>query len=156
MHFTAATVAVFAGLAAAMPGNVETVYRTEDVTITSCEPTVTDCPASSSVPAGAGAASSSTPTSIPAIPTSSGGVIPGASSSSVPVNPSISIGNTPSYPAPTSSVVPVTTCIPTVTYSTVHPSPTAPTGGATSSVPVIPSAPIVGPSGTPSPSGSAS
>lgn len=57
MRFTAATVALFAGLAAALPNGADTtVYETDQVTITSCGPTVTDCPASHSATPSAPAA----------------------------------------------------------------------------------------------------
>ncbi|KAK4114022.1 hypothetical protein N656DRAFT_565567 [Canariomyces notabilis] len=48
MRFAAAAVAL-AGTALAHKGSQSTVYSTEYYTITSCAPTVTDCPASSTV-----------------------------------------------------------------------------------------------------------
>ena len=148
MRFTAASVALFAGLAAAVPqGEAETLYSTEDVTITSCGPTVTDCPSrQTSTPQGVEAVTSSTPV---AVPTSS------ATPSSSPVAPVEVPSNTPSsssapvvpvqVPTSSASVIPVTTCVPTVTYSTVQvpataparPSGASPRGGS-SSMPVIP------------------
>ncbi|GIK02457.1 hypothetical protein Aspvir_006513 [Aspergillus viridinutans] len=141
MRFTAASIAFFAGLAAALPnGDVETVYETKDVTITSCAPTVTNCPAhSTSTPQGAGAVTASYPTSESAVPT------PSAGSSSVPVIPA-PYNTAPA--APSSSVIAVTTCVPTVTYITVPVATPSGHAGAHSSVPVIPSAPT----GKPSPS----
>ncbi|KAH1431277.1 hypothetical protein KXV52_000975, partial [Aspergillus fumigatus] len=65
MRFTAASIAFFAGLAAALPGDIQTVYETQDVTITSCAPTVTNCPGrATSTPSGADAvtATSAAPT----------------------------------------------------------------------------------------------
>ena len=138
MRFTAASVAVFAGLAAAVPqGDAETVYSTEDVTITSCGPTVTDCPSrQTSTPQGVEAVTSSTP-QVVATPS----VMPSSSSSPVapveaPSSSSSPMAPAPSSPAPvpqqptsrvvpvevpasSSSVVAITTCIPTTTYSTV-------------------------------------
>jgi hypothetical protein len=65
MRFTAAAVALFAGLAAALPQDVETVTSTDEVTVISCAPTVTNCPGNS----GAGATTPATTpawTSVPA------------------------------------------------------------------------------------------
>ncbi|KAB8260663.1 hypothetical protein BDV32DRAFT_46787 [Aspergillus pseudonomiae] len=181
MRFSAATVALFAGLVAALPnGEVHTVYQTEDVTITSCAPTVTDCPGrQTSTPEGVEpiatptgitteetpvAQTSSaevppveetTPAVPPAVPTSSSPVIPSqgpSSSGSVPAVPSSSspvIPQPPQQPSQGTTVIAVTTCIPTVTYSTITGPAGTPTGvspGKSSSVPVI---------GTPAPSGSA-
>ncbi|KAK6826631.1 hypothetical protein RU639_005692 [Aspergillus parasiticus] len=163
MRFSATTIALFAGLAAALPnGEVHTVYQTEDVTITSCAPTVTDCPgrqtstpegveptSSAEVPPVAETSSAEVP---PAVPTSSSPVIPGVSSSGVPPVPSSSspvIPQPPKQPSQGTTVIAVTTCIPTVTYSTITGPAGTPTGvspGKSSSVAVI---------GTPAPSGSA-
>ncbi|KXG45245.1 uncharacterized protein PGRI_041580 [Penicillium griseofulvum] len=157
MRFTAVAVAFFAGLAIAAPGADQTVYETEEVTITSCAPTVTDCPGNG---AGVEPTASTTPTSVPVAVTSSAssawtsvptGVAPSSSSSSsAPVAP-------PAETAPGSSVIAITTCIPTVIYSTV---PVAPTSSPVSSS-VIPHGPTGGvphvPSGTKGvPSGTAS
>ncbi|KAE8338445.1 hypothetical protein BDV24DRAFT_138087 [Aspergillus arachidicola] len=178
MRFSATTIALFAGLAAALPnGEVHTVYQTEDVTITSCAPTVTDCPgrqtstpegvepvttgpaittetpvaqtSSAEVPPVAETSSAEVP---PAVPTSSSPVIPGVPSSGVPPVPSSSspvIPQPPQQPSQSTTVIAVTTCIPTVTYSTITGPAGTPTGvspGKSSSVAVI---------GTPAPSGSA-
>ncbi|KAE8383596.1 hypothetical protein BDV26DRAFT_251278 [Aspergillus bertholletiae] len=178
MRFSVATIALFAGLVAALPnGEVHTVYQTEDVTITSCAPTVTDCPGrQTSTPEGVepittppAAVTTETPvpetpsvevpppaeetSSTPAVPTSSSPVIPVPSGSgSVPSVPSSSSPVIPQPPAQSppsegTTVIAVTTCIPTVTYSTITGPAGTPTGvspGKTSSVPVI---------GTPAPSG---
>lgn len=136
MRFTAASIAFFAGLAAAIPqGEADTVYSTEDFTITSCAPTVTDCPSRrTSTPQGVEAVTSSTPSVVAtssAVASSSSPVAPveTPSSSSSPV------AAAPSSPAPVQqptskvvavevptshvSVIPITTCVPTTTYSTV-------------------------------------
>jgi len=66
MRFTAAAVALFAGLAAALPQDYETVTSTDEVTVISCAPTVTNCPGNS----GAGATTPATTpayTSVPAV-----------------------------------------------------------------------------------------
>ena len=159
MRFTAASVALFAGLAAAVPqGEAETLYSTEDVTITSCGPTVTDCPSrQTSTPQGVEAVTSSTPSAVPtssATPSSSPVApvevpsnTPSSSSPVAPVQPSSSSAPVVPVQVPTSSasVIPVTTCVPTVTYSTVQVPATAPARpsgasprGSSSSVPVIP------------------
>ena len=138
MRFTIATVAFFAGLAAALPNGADTtVYETEDVTITSCAPTVTDCPARThtSVPAMVTSVTSSMPSgaaaeSSPAASTESPSATAMTSGSMSSAAPSAGSTNT-GAPAP-SSVVPVsqssavsytvvahTTCIPTVVYSTI-------------------------------------
>ena len=159
MRFTAASVALFAGHAAAVPqGEAETLYSTEDVTITSCGPTVTDCPSrQTSTPQGVEAVTSSTPSAVPtssATPSSSPVApvevpsnTPSSSSPMAPVQPSSSSAPVMPVQVPTSSasVIPVTTCVPTVTYSTVQvpataparPSGASPRGGS-SSMPVIP------------------
>ncbi|OGM44601.1 GPI anchored serine-rich protein [Aspergillus bombycis] len=182
MRFSAATIALFAGLVAALPnGEVHTVYQTEDVTITSCAPTVTDCPGrQTSTPEGvepvatptAAITTEETPVAqtssaevpppveettpaVPAVPTSSSPVIPPqvpSGSGSVPAVPSSSspvIPQPPQQPSQGTTVIAVTTCIPTVTYSTITGPVGTPTGvspGKSSSVPVI---------GTPAPSGGA-
>lgn len=158
MRFTAASVALFAGLAAAVPqGEAETLYSTEDVTITSCGPTVTDCPSrQTSTPQGVEAVTSSTPSAVPtssATPSSSPVApvevpsnTPSSSSPVAPVQPSSTAPVVPvQVPTSSASVIPVTTCVPTVTYSTVQvpataparPSGASPRGGS-SSAPVIP------------------
>ncbi|KAJ5803256.1 uncharacterized protein N7503_005706 [Penicillium pulvis] len=162
MRFTIATVAFFAGLAAAMPNGADvTVYETDEVTITSCGPTVTNCPANSgvptsapavvtsaSVPEGAGAASSPAPTSgapAPSGPAASGPAPSAAPSwtTSVPAVapvPSVPAGNGGSGASMSYSVVAHTTCVPTVIYSTVPiPMGTSPvTAGSGGSAPPRP------------------
>ncbi|KAJ5834441.1 hypothetical protein N7447_000467 [Penicillium robsamsonii] len=154
MRFTAVAVAFFAGLAIAAPGADKTVYETDEVTITSCAPTVTDCPGNSG--AGVEPTASTTPTSVPAAVTSSVGQAsetPAWSSVPTGVSPS-SVSSAPAPPAvetatASSSVIAITTCVPTVIYSTVPVVPTT-TPGASSSV--IPHGPSGGvphvPSGT--------
>ncbi|KAJ5713693.1 uncharacterized protein N7483_010874 [Penicillium malachiteum] len=115
MRFTIAAVAFFAGLVAADT----TVFETEQVTVTSCGPEVTNCPASSGVatsvpvvatsavvPNGVGAASSGAPswtTAVPAAPATTGAAAPAG-------------GNTA---AQSYTVIAHTTCVPTVVYSTI-------------------------------------
>ncbi|KAE8348895.1 hypothetical protein BDV28DRAFT_142483 [Aspergillus coremiiformis] len=194
MRFSASTIVLFAGLAAAIPnGDVHTVYQTEDVTITSCAPTVTDCPArQTSTPHGVEPVTTpaaATPTAqvpsagettpdetspsdetspdetspydeassspvAPAIPTGSSPVAPPqVPSGSVPAVPS---GSSPVIPQqPGVSVIAVTTCIPTVIYSTITGTGagsgvTGVSPGRTSSAPLIGSA---YPSGSAHPSG---
>lgn len=152
MRFTAATVALFAGLAAALPnGDVETVYQTEDVTITSCGPTVTDCPGNqtpTSTPEGAGAV---TPSNPPPVATTSSEASEVASSTGVPSNSEAVPPVAPtSAPAPPSAPAPslstswqkFTTCVPQVSSKPVvvtvsAPAPTKPAGNKPS-VPVVP------------------
>ncbi|KGO76459.1 hypothetical protein PITC_088730 [Penicillium italicum] len=69
MRFTTATIALFAGLAIAAD---QTVYETDEVTITSCAPTVTDCPARKGG-AGVEPTGSTTPSSAPAAVTTPAG-----------------------------------------------------------------------------------
>lgn len=165
MRFTAATVAFFAGLAAAMPNAADTtVYETEEVTITSCGPTVTDCPASSgvvptsapamtTVPSGAGAGSSPAPSGpAPSGPAASGPAPSGAPSwtTSVPAAVPTSVpGGSGPAPAPSASsytVIAHTTCVPTVVYSTVPvPMGTSPVTGGTPPHAPSSSKPVVGP-----------
>lgn len=129
MRFTAATVALFAGLAAALPNGADTtVYQTEEVTITSCGPEVTSCPGSST-----GAAA----TSVPVVTTSpAGGAVP-APSSSAPV---VSSAPVPAPPAvtPSVSVITHTSCVPTTwvqTKTIQPPAPSTPSGGGVPHVP---------------------
>lgn len=150
MRFTAATVALFAGLAAALPGADTTVYETDEVTITSCGPTVTDCPArhsaTPSAPAAvttpAGVAASSVPTAGASYSASSGAGAQPSQSNPVPgagAQPSAPAGSAPSA-AP--QVVTVTSCVPTTFLSTIAPKPTAssPVGaGNNGGVPHVPS-----------------
>ncbi|KAB8078548.1 hypothetical protein BDV29DRAFT_152661 [Aspergillus leporis] len=195
MRFSASTIALFAGLAAALPnGEVHTVYQTEDVTITSCAASVTDCPgrqtstpegvepvttpvavtSATETPVAQTTPASETPVEtspaeetspagtspvVPAIPTSSAGVPPQvpSGSGSVPPAPSSSSPVIPQPPQVSSqsvTVIAVTTCIPTVTYSTITgPAPTGVSPGHTSSVPVIPGSSAY-PSGSATPSSS--
>lgn len=169
MRFTAATIALLAGMAAALPQAAETVYETKDVTITSCAPTVTNCPARSHSATAVAAESSATETAVtsaPAVTTSAAestspaagasagtsaesavssvvpsGVSPVSSVSSVVAVPAVSsAASQPPYPssaAPSISVLTYTTCVPTVSYSTITLSPSvAPTRAATPAVPV--------------------
>lgn len=146
MRFAAVTVALFAGLAAALPNGAEsTVYQTEEVTITSCAPTVTDCPARA------------TQTGASAVPTASvpaGGVSPVGSSSwsSAPAPVPTSVAPVPAGPSVT--VVPIvhTTCAAVTSWSTVAiPTASSPVGGS-SGVPKVPSsvAPVSTATATPS------
>lgn len=150
MRFSVATVALFASLVAAIPQDVETVYSTEDVTVVSCAPTVTNCPGTLHA--------TSTPEAVAAATTSGAeGVSPVGVTSAVPEAPSatpaagsspaggagagvVPSGGAPSGPAPSGAagpsgasavgggagttaapqvtVIPVTTCVPTVIMST--------------------------------------
>lgn len=151
-----ATVALMAGVAAA-----KTVYQTDYVTITSCGPEVPNCPASSTVTYSSTYAVSTT-SPVEAYPTKPAGeypVYPPVATSSTkpgqeyPVHtpsvpaeeyPVVSTSatkpgqDTPVYPTAgvSTSVVTYSTCVPTVSYSTVtvYPSkpatyPVGPTGG---------------------------
>ena len=170
MRFTAATVAFGLSAVAVAQGDVNTIYSTEDVTITSCAPTVTDCPSrQTSTPQAVEAVTSSVPAvATPSAPASSSSPVAPveAPSSSSPAPAPSSPAAGPSSPVvpvqvPTSSasVIPVTTCIPTVTYSTVQvpvtpsgPAGQRPSGAAakgTSSVPVIPAPSGQGAAGNP-------
>lgn len=141
MRFTAATVALFAGLAAALPNGADTtVYQTEEVTITSCGPEVTNCPASSAAA-----------TSVPAVTTTpAGGAAPVPSSSapvvsSAPAPPVVSSAPAPAPPAvtPSVSLITHTSCVPTTwvqTKTIVPPAPSSPVGGG--GVPHAPSSSV--------------
>jgi len=136
MRFAIASLALLAGFAVASP--VETVYTTEEVTITSCAASVTNCPGRThtSTPGGV----YTTPSSSVAVPTS---VAPVWSSSSTPVAP-------PPYQtssAPSISVITVTTCVPSTWLSTITLSPSAPPTGS----PTAPAGTGVAPSGTSTP-----
>ncbi|KAJ5740379.1 hypothetical protein N7493_000251 [Penicillium malachiteum] len=150
MRFTIAAVAFFAGLVAADT----TIFETEQVTVTSCGPEVTNCPAASGVatsvpvvptsvvvPNGVGAASSGAPswtTAVPAAPATTGAAAPAG-------------GNTA---AQSYTVIAHTTCVPTVVYSTIPiAQTTSPVGSGSnpgsgaSGAPHVPSSSKAAPSG---------
>ncbi|GLI78069.1 hypothetical protein PoHVEF18_006368 [Penicillium ochrochloron] len=128
MRFAAVTVALFAGLAAALPNGAEsTVYQTEEVTITSCAPTVTNCPGRATE-----TGASSVPVVTPSVP--AGGVSPVGSSSvsSAPV-PVATTSVAPAPAGPSVTVVPVvhTTCQAVTSWSTIAvPTASSPVGGS--------------------------
>ncbi|KAL2074764.1 hypothetical protein VTL71DRAFT_8543 [Oculimacula yallundae] len=138
MRFSVAAAAFLATAVSA--GNV--VYLTEEVTITSCGPTVTNCPASSTVVSTktypAVTTSASVPVvhptgyanvSSPAVPTYPANTASTPVSVKVPVYSTSSPIGVASY-APSSkpvlSTMTISTCVPTVIYSTVTVTPTAP------------------------------
>jgi hypothetical protein len=124
MRFSIAAIALLAGFVAATP--VETVYTTEDVTITSCAATVTNCPGRSSS-AIVSSPAATTPAAVSSV-VSSPAVSPVAPS----VSSSPAVAPYPTSPAASISVITLTTCVPTVTYSTITLTPTAaPTGAPT-------------------------
>ncbi|CAL5867409.1 uncharacterized protein PFLUO_LOCUS1628 [Penicillium psychrofluorescens] len=130
MRFTATAVALFAGLAAALPQDVETVTSTDEVTVISCAPTVTNCPGNS----GAGATSTPAWTSVPEGSYTS---VPEESTTpawtSVPaVTPVPIVTPQPTAPAPE-----VTTVWSTVSYCTYSVTPVVST--VTPSVAPVPS-----------------
>ncbi|KAH7418237.1 hypothetical protein BKA64DRAFT_635377 [Cadophora sp. MPI-SDFR-AT-0126] len=132
MRFSIAAAAFMATAASA--GSI--VYLTEEVTITSCAATVTDCPAKSTVTSLTSypvVTSSSAPAvypttyanvSSPAVPTYPAETA--SASVSVPVYSTSSAIGVPSYPAsssPVLSTITISTCVPTVLYSTVTVTP---------------------------------
>lgn len=125
MRFTAATVALFAGLAAAMPNGADTtVYQTEEVTITSCGPTATDCPASSGA-AATGTPAGTTP-AMSSVPEVSSSPAPVVSSAPAPA-PVVSSAPAPAPPAghPSVTMITHTSCVPTTWVQTKTMTPTA-------------------------------
>ncbi|KAG9232564.1 hypothetical protein BJ875DRAFT_74542 [Amylocarpus encephaloides] len=117
MQFTIAS-AAFMATAVMAGAHVEqsTVYATTAVTITSCAPYVTDCPAQSTV------------TSLTSYP-----VVPSAapvnySNSTITTKPSENSGASATIPpaAPSISVLTIESCVPTVIYSTITVQPSAP------------------------------
>ncbi|KAK7936628.1 uncharacterized protein PG986_015066 [Apiospora aurea] len=162
----AATAALFA---TAVAGNM--VYETQYHTITSCAPEVTDCPARSTVtsstvmavttPAGGYAVSSVVPQKPAETPAASSPVVPTGGkqtgpydtapapyptkpaaesvSSNSPVQPSQPAGGNGGNPV--TSVQTISTCMPTVIYSTVtigQSVPTGPAGGNNGGYPSVP------------------
>lgn len=99
-----------------------TLYVTDVVTITSCAPTVTDCPARSTVTS---TTSYLTTTSVPSVY---------HNTTIVPTYPSETSVHEPIVPTskPVLSVITISTCVPTVIYSTVTVEPT------TTKVPEVP------------------
>ncbi|KAJ5217879.1 uncharacterized protein N7469_011504 [Penicillium citrinum] len=169
MRFTIATIALYASLAAAavQNGADSTVYQTDEVTVISCAPTVTDCPGRQTSTPAAGVEPTTTPagvepTTTPAgveptgSPAPSGPVPSGPASSgwsSVPAPPAV----TPSTGAPQPpAVTPVqsysmttfTSCVPTVITSQV-PVPSTPGGGSPRRPRLRCGTSPVSPSGTP-------
>ncbi|KAF7529548.1 hypothetical protein PCG10_007106 [Penicillium crustosum] len=126
MRFTTATIAFFAGLAIAAPGADKTVYETDEVTITSCAPTVTDCPGNKGG-AGVEPTGSTTPSSAPAVATTPAGEAP--ETETVPVST-----ETPAW----SSETPAWSSVPT--WAPSVPAPSAPSSAPAPSAPA-PSAP---------------
>ncbi|CZT02043.1 uncharacterized protein RAG0_09372 [Rhynchosporium agropyri] len=143
MRFSIAATAFVVTVASA--GNV--VYKTEEVTITSCHPTVTYCPARStvvstttyaaSVTTYAGEAAPPHPTGYANVSTSAVPTYAAAETypAGVPVetypaeNPvETHPASVPTYPASNPIVQTISTCVPTVIYVTVTPTgaPTAP------------------------------
>lgn len=159
MRFAAASVALFAGAALASYAQYpeETVTSTAHVTVTSCPPEVPECPGTVHPEPTATDDYSSvypipTPTDVspvypsseeaPVYPTDVSPVYP--SSDVSPVYPSSEPA--PPYPVAPSystSVVTYTTCIPTVTSSTItfYPTSTKAPIGTVTSVPVYPPKP---------------
>ncbi|CAG8983803.1 hypothetical protein HYALB_00006769 [Hymenoscyphus albidus] len=149
MQFTVAAAAFMASAVMATPG--ATVYSTMEVTITSCAPTVTNCPARSTVVSTTSFPVVPTPnpypvhspSPVPVVPSPAPYVhhnasVPAASAtknSGTPYNP-VSVANEspapsepavpekPVGPAPQISVVAITSCVPTVIYQTITVSPT--------------------------------
>ncbi|RDL40708.1 uncharacterized protein BP5553_00687 [Venustampulla echinocandica] len=127
MQFSIAAVALLASavMAHKSPAAESTAYSTVQVTITSCHPTVTDCPARSTV------TSASVITSVPSYANSSAPVVP---TTAVPT-----VIETPAPVVPTPEV-----CVPETVTSTV--TVTAPTGGVETPVspPVVPTGGVPG------------
>jgi len=142
MRFSIAAVALFAS---AVLAQESTVYVTDLITITSCAPTVTNCPARSTVVS---------TTSYPVISSSSAAPIyPNGTSSAAPTWPTSVAPASLAAGVPTSSpllsTIAITTCIPTVLYSTITVTPVAtPVSaavsvgtGAPSGAPALPTGP---------------
>ncbi|OQD66618.1 hypothetical protein PENPOL_c004G06655 [Penicillium polonicum] len=126
MRFTTATIAFFAGLAIAAPGADQTVYETDEVTITSCAPTVTDCPGNQG--AGVEPTGSTTPSSVPAAVTTPAGEAPETETASVSTE-------TPAW----SSETPAWSSVPT--WAPSVPAPSAPSAPSSAPSAPAPSAP---------------
>jgi hypothetical protein len=111
-----------------------TVYTTQLVTITSCASTVTYCPAHSTVVVTSTIAVSTTV--CPVTPVSATPYVSATPVKSTPyVTPVAPKASSSSvyYPVASYTVITVSSCVPTVTYSTVYNSPTVtykPTGAA--------------------------
>ncbi|KAJ5208295.1 hypothetical protein N7449_002674 [Penicillium cf. viridicatum] len=127
MRFTTATIAFFAGLAIAAPGADQTVYETDEVTITSCAPTVTDCPGNKGG-AGVEPTGSTTPSSAPAVVTTPAGEAPETETSVVSTE-------TPAWSSETTAWSSVPTWAPSA------PAPSAPSAPSSAPSAPAPSAP---------------
>lgn len=105
MRFSILAASLFAGAVMAE----STFYTTTVITKTSCAATVTDCPARSTVV---------TTTSYPVITSSSVAPVYANTTTWAPVSVSSPAGVATS-PAPSLSIITISTCVPTVIYSTV-------------------------------------
>jgi hypothetical protein len=144
MQFSVVAVAFMATFAFAAES---TVYKTEEITITSCHATVTNCPARSTVTSTTSYAiitsipvysnSSVKPTTSILVPTTISDSF-GTVSSKVPVPTSIkdTFGSV-SVPGPLLSTITISTCVPTVIYSTVTVTPVSTKPAASYSTGVV-------------------
>lgn len=137
MRFTLAAASLLAVVAAE-----STVYSTDVITVVSCAASVTNCPARSTVVSTTSypvvlptsiPAYVNTTASVPSYPVSSPAGVASYPVSSYPAVPTSypavaisSAGGVPTYPAVSLSTMTISTCVPTVIYSTV----TVPTASA--------------------------
>jgi len=89
-----------------------TVYTTEEVTITSCAPTVTNCPARSTV------------TSVTSYPVVVATSHPVYANTSAPLSPTTKTSSPETTSKVSLSTLTISTCVPTVIYSVVTVKPT--------------------------------
>jgi hypothetical protein len=159
-----ATAVSAGGYSAASVPEYSTVYTTEEVTITSCAATVTNCPARSTT-----VSKTTYPvTSYPAVSTSASVPVYSNSSSSAPyvVVPStysapvsVPVYSTkssagvvvPTY-TPVLSTITISTCVPTVIYSTVTVTPTSSKAAPSSTGTITYAHNVTAPSATATPS----
>ncbi|KAH6681611.1 hypothetical protein B0J14DRAFT_695119 [Halenospora varia] len=141
MQFSIAAVAFMAS--SVMAGAVSTVYSTAEVTITSCAASVTDCPARSTVVS---------KTTFPVVATASPSVY---YNSSIPVYtpvPSTKSSNEGVVSAsPSLSVVAISSCVPTVIYSTITVTPSVYTPAPSSTGSIYVPKNVTAPSATATP-----
>ncbi|MCJ1417245.1 hypothetical protein MMC32_003587 [Xylographa parallela] len=137
--------AALVGLASAQNYTTSTVYTTQEITITSCAPTITNCPAESTVLTTITVAAYTTicPVTATAVPTSAAA-------------PSF-ISSIPAVPTYVNSTIPYSSCPSTLVTSTpgvVTRSAVSTPGAGTATMPLFTSIPVTGASVTVAPTGS--
>ncbi|KAH8663488.1 hypothetical protein BGZ60DRAFT_68664 [Tricladium varicosporioides] len=140
MQFSIAAVAFMAS--SVMAGAVSTVYSTAEVTITSCAASVTDCPARSTVVS---------KTTFPVVATSPSVYYNSSIPVYTPVPSTKSVNEGVVSASPSLSVVAISSCVPTVVYSTITVTPSVYTPAPSSTGSIYVPKNVTAPSATATP-----